>query len=166
MEPTNLELTQDIIANNLYMVLATALNDEPWAAPFFFTIDEDYNFYFVSGKETRHAAHIQKNPRVAIAIFDSREVPEQADGFYVEGIAKMVELDDLQRVMDLVYLKRFPDPLERAQHIHPPEDFFGNNPRRFYQIVPTHIYKLERAKASGVDGRIEISLENLRNKSD
>lgn len=155
---------KDIITNNRYLVLATSLNDAPWAAPLFFAVDNEYNFYFVSGKEARHSIHIQSNANVAITIYDSHEIPERADGVYVEGLAEVVGREDLPRIMEVVYLKRFPDEQERSLHVHPPEDFLGDSPRRFYLVTPKKMYKLDRTNTSGVDTRVELDLSKLRNK--
>ncbi len=116
-----------IIMEKRYMILATSKDDIPWAAPLFFGVDSDLNFYFISGKSTRHATHIKQNPNVAVSIFDSHKKPGEADGVYIEGRAGLVEFTAIPRVLLLVYKKRFPNKEERKKHLHPAEDFLGIN---------------------------------------
>ena len=49
-------------------VIATSLNDKPWAASVFFAFDEKLNIYFMSSLARRHSEEILKNKRVAFAI--------------------------------------------------------------------------------------------------
>lgn len=162
MDITNVKVARQIIKDNLYMVLSTCENNTPWIAPVFFAADEDYNFYFISGKETLHSLQIEKNPNVAVVVFDSRLIPEEADGVYIEGVASHVPLTELPKVIMLVYQKRFPDPRTLAQHIHDAQDFLGGKPRRFYKIKPSRVFKLDKNNQSEVDRRVEISLADLK----
>jgi len=162
MEHQNATAARQIIESNKYLVLATSLGDVPWVAPLFFAHDAEYNFYFVSGKSTRHSDHIAKNPNVAVTIFDSRKAPEDADGVYVEGRAAVVGIRELPKALMLVYLRRFPDDKIRSLHEHSPKEFFGKNPRRFYKITPNRMYKLDRDNPTSVDRRVEVPLSMLR----
>lgn len=156
-------MAREMIENSLYMVIATSNDNQPWAVPVFFAHDKKYHFYFVSGKETRHVQHIRANEKVAVTIFDSRSTPETVDGIYIEGKAKEVDMFDLPRVIGLVYRKRFPDLRELKKHAHQVYDFWGGKPRRFYEIIPLRIHKLDRENETEVDRRIEINIDDLCN---
>jgi uncharacterized protein YhbP (UPF0306 family) len=160
----NIQIARNIIKDNLFMVLATSSkNNEPWATPVFFAVDDQYNFFFISGKETRHALYINDNPLVSAVIFDSTATPETADGVYIEGKASEVSITRLPKVLNLVYRKRFPNPLELANHMHVIHDFLDGKPRRFYQITPYKMYKLDKNNTTEVDKRVELNLDQLRN---
>lgn len=158
----NIQLAQKIIDSNQYMTLATCKDNIPWVAPVFFATDKNRNFYFLSGKETRHILEIENNPNVALSIYDSREIPENIDGVYIEGVASQVSLKELPKAINLLYKKRFPDPRELKQHLHTVEDFLGGKPRRFFKIAPNHIYKLDLDNTSEVDRKVEIDISVLK----
>lgn len=81
------ELVRELISENDYLTLATTDGERPWVAPVQYTADEHLNLYFVSLPTSRHAAHIEKNPAVGVAIFDSRQPPFTGRGLQVDGIA-------------------------------------------------------------------------------
>lgn len=62
------ERAKRIIANNLYLILATSHDDQPWSTPVFFASDQQ-TFYWYSQKTTRHSQNILHNPQVAASIF-------------------------------------------------------------------------------------------------
>lgn len=80
---------REVIAENQYLTLATSDRDRPWAAPVQFCYDESLDFYFVSLPTSRHAQHIEQNPAVALAIFDSQQPPFTGRGVQVEGLASV-----------------------------------------------------------------------------
>jgi nitroimidazol reductase NimA-like FMN-containing flavoprotein (pyridoxamine 5'-phosphate oxidase superfamily) len=158
----NAQLARKIIDDNKYMTLATCKDTMPWVAPLFFATDKNFNFYFLSGKEARHVIEIKGNPNVALSIYDSREIPERADGVYIEGVASQVPLKELLSAMNLLYKKRFPNPRELKEHLHSTVDFLGDKPRRFFKVVPKHIYKLDQENSSEVDKKVEIDISTLK----
>ncbi|HYT43686.1 MAG TPA: pyridoxamine 5'-phosphate oxidase family protein [Methylomirabilota bacterium] len=163
MEDKNIAKTRRIIASNRYMSLASSFENHPWIASVFFAVDEYYNFYFVSAKDSSHAMHIQYNSEVAIAIFDSQEPPEIVDGVQIAGFARILEGLDLQKAMEVYYHKRFPKVEERANHYRSPDNFLNNSVRRFFRVNPTHIYTVD-LNITDVDRRIEVELESLRGR--
>lgn len=87
------KVAKEIIANNIYMTIATAsLDGKPWISPVFFAYDERYNLFWVSDKNSRHSTTIRNNPQVAIVIFDSKAPEGTADAVYIE--AEVEELSD------------------------------------------------------------------------
>ncbi len=158
----NLRKTKKIIEKNAYLVLGTCRNDIPWTAPLFYASDKSLDFYFVSGKETRHVKDLEENSNVSVTIFDSQATPEEADGIYIEGTARQVAVSELPKAIKLIYKKRFTDPSELKKHVHEVDDFLGHNPRRFYKIKTGRIYKLDTESTSEVDKRVEIDIEKMR----
>jgi uncharacterized protein YhbP (UPF0306 family) len=148
-----------IIVSNKYLTLATAdAQGIPWAAPLFYAYDDEYNFYFLSAKDSLHAEHIEVNHRVALAIFDSTVPLGEGDGVQIEGHAEMAGFSELPRIIHLYYKQRFVDIKERARHTHGVEDFAGLAIRRFYKVVPIRAYTLD-TDATSVDRRVEIDLK-------
>lgn len=69
------EVVEQVIENNDFLALSTTDGTEPWVAPIEFFRDDDWNIYFFSTTDSRHAAHIEANETVAVAMWD-REQPE------------------------------------------------------------------------------------------
>lgn len=82
-------LVRAIISENNYMTIATSDGHRPWLAPVQFCVDDHLNFYFVSLPGSRHARHIEYNPEVGIAIFDSQQKLFTGRGLQVEGLAAL-----------------------------------------------------------------------------
>lgn len=159
MQNSDIDRAKEIIQNNRYLSLATTLEGEPWVAVLYYAIDKYYNFFFLSAKTSCHALHIQQNPKVAFTIYNSQELPENADGVQVAGLAHMLTgTADILHAIDIYYLRRFPDEKIRAEHLHSPQDFRDNTLRRFFRITPTHLYALD-TNSTKIDRRIEVSLE-------
>ena len=150
-----------IIRENRYMTLATCSEGSPWIAPLAYVVDANYNFYWYSAIDVRHSQHIKRNPHAAVAIYNSTEPSDIADGLQMSGTASEVSESDLARVMDLYWKQSFPDEQVRSQWMRPAKDFTGNAIQRFYQFTPTQIYKPDPSDIK-VDRRMEINLEELR----
>lgn len=63
------EKVKRIITNNLFMTLATSSEGQPWSTPVFYALDEEFNFYWYSRKDTRHSQNINDNDKVSASIF-------------------------------------------------------------------------------------------------
>lgn len=161
MQDMNVEKARQIIASNRYMTLATCRNNLVWIAPVAYAVDESYNFYWYSTIDATHSQQIAYNPDVAIAIFNSTEPSETADGLQLSGIAAVVEDNELLQVMNMYWLQQFPDPDARATWIRPIEDFSGNAIQRFFKFTPLEVYKLD-TEILEVDRRLPINLDKLR----
>jgi uncharacterized protein YhbP (UPF0306 family) len=81
------ELVREIVAENHYLSLATTDGAEPWVAPVEYAFDEHLNLYFVSLTTSRHARQIERNPMVAVAIFDSQQPAFTGKGVQIRGRA-------------------------------------------------------------------------------
>lgn len=147
MEITQLEMiAKDIIKSNIYLTLATS-DDEPWAAPLFYAVSEDYTFYFISQMDSLHTKHILKNPNVAFAIFDSQQKEGTGNGIQGSGKAyplKDEELDEAFKWYHTTYVEM------------KKESFTGSAPYRFFKIIPEHFYVLD--PDAPTDKRVEVNL--------
>lgn len=161
MGDRNVEKARQIITSNRYMTLSTCWGNEVWTAPLAYCVDEEYNFYWYSTTDAIHSQHLAYNPNVAVAIFNSTEPSETADGLQMSGVAGVVDDHDLVRVMDIYWIQQFPDEEARRNWIRPPEMFSGNAIQRFFQFTPKEVYKLDTTILE-VDRRLPINLEWLR----
>jgi nitroimidazol reductase NimA-like FMN-containing flavoprotein (pyridoxamine 5'-phosphate oxidase superfamily) len=76
---------------NSLLGLATADTDgRPWVSPVFYSLDDDYQLYWVSDVDAQHSANVRRRPGVTIVIHDV--VDGQTDAVYIEADA--VELND------------------------------------------------------------------------
>lgn len=99
------EKAKRILANNLFMTLATvSAGEQPWSTPVFYAVDEHYNFYWYSRKDTRHSQNIKENNKVSLSIF-STSGEDEGTGVYVEGEASELTEEELSHAMN-VYAKK------------------------------------------------------------
>lgn len=156
-----IEKTRKIIAENKYLTLATGCENDIWIAGLAYAVDKEYHFFFYSAKNSRHAMHIEKNPNVAFSIYNSTLPTEEVDGLQFSGTVSEVSLFELPHVISLYYEQSFPDEVVRQAWRQPLEAFKGLAIKRFYKIVPTHVYKIDLSIIE-VDLRFEVDLEELR----
>ena len=83
----------EILKSNIYLTLATTDGKLPWAAPVFYCLDEDFNFYFISQMDSVHTVHILKQPKVAFAVFDSHQPEGEGNGVQGSGSVSLLKGD-------------------------------------------------------------------------
>ncbi len=152
------EKARDIVRVNRYMTLATCDGESVWIAPIAYVVDADYNFYWYSATDARHSQHIQRNPHVAVSIYNSTEPSDIVSGLQLAGTAQAVEGPELQQVMDFYWQQSFPDERVRARWMRPIEDFSGTAIQRFYRFTPTRVYMPDPSN----NRRMEVNLEEIR----
>ena len=144
------------------MVLGTTDGNEPWVSPVFFAADTNFNLYFISYNDSQHVINILKNQKVAVAIFDSNQVPGPVNGVQLKGTCLPVEKDYLAKLIEFFYTKRFPDPEEKKQHNLNVEQFTKIKGRvaHFYRVIPQSVYLLDNSHGTK-DRRIEINIHQI-----
>lgn len=160
MEDLSITKTRQIIIANRYLCLASCFHETPWAAPLAYVVDAEYNFYFYSAINSLHGEQIKHNPLVAFAIYDSTADSDSVDGLQIAGRAEEISRSALPRITKLYWYQSFMDEAARNRWMRPDDDFHYPAIKRFYQITPTKIYKLDLTKRE-VDLRIEIPLREL-----
>ena len=104
------EKARHVIETNNYVTVATTDNEgNPWAAPVFFAYDKDYNLYFLSAVDSRHAENLAQNPNIAAVIFDSTSPVGQSDGVQLEGKVIPVERKAVAKVINIYCKRLFPN---------------------------------------------------------
>jgi len=150
------QIAKKIIESNLYLTLATSDGETPWAAPVFYAVDGEYNFYFISPADSVHVQHLLKNPQVAVAIFDSHQREGTATGLQVKGTARLVEEKDYSRVIEIFNKKR----KSLGASLITLEMFQGTE-RRMFKIEPSKFYVPDEEywKTHRLDRRVEVTLD-------
>lgn len=175
------QLAREIIEKNQYMTIGTADSDgNPWVSPVVYAYDNRWNFYFVSIPDSKHCTNIKKNNKVALAIFDSRQLLGEGVGLQTEGEARVLNaVESLQAAA--VYFRA---PRLRGKKSSPPPDvtytertsfkrkcpygklrnsfntalksFLQKKIYRFYKVTPTKVWMNDpNAK---IDVRVGVEL--------
>ena len=151
---------KEIIANNIYMTIATASTDgSPWVSPVFFAYDDKYNLYWTSDKNSRHSNLVRKNELVAIVIFDSSAPEGEGDGVYFE--ARASELNDRKEVEKAMIILGARVKQDEFR-IKKTTEVTEGGAWRIYKAVPYKTSKLkdgEYINEQYIDCRIEIDLK-------
>ena len=113
--------------------------------------------YWFSALEAKHSQHINGNPSVAVAIFNSTEPSDTVDGLQMIGIATGVGLVDLPSVADHYWHSSFPDSKVRARWQRPNDDFRDSAPQRFYKFEPRKVFKVD-PDSTKIDRRLLVDL--------
>jgi nitroimidazol reductase NimA-like FMN-containing flavoprotein (pyridoxamine 5'-phosphate oxidase superfamily) len=97
---TNIEQSKSdalkFLRENTTAVVATSFNDEPRASTVYYFMDDDFNFYFVTKRNTSKYIHAEANPRAAIVVGTGPEhITIQAFG----KVELLVEDDQREKVL-------------------------------------------------------------------
>ncbi len=153
MNPT--ETARAIIANNIYITIATvSAGGEPWNTPVSTAHDEDFNFFWISAKDSQHSQNIRDRGSVFAVIFDSTAAEGTGTGVFMQASA--YELNDPVEMAHA--LKCLSDRKQKI--VGTIEQFLGDYPRRIYTAVPSRCWINGDSTINGhfVDRRIEVDL--------
>ena len=128
-----------LLAEHHVMTLATSGADGPWAAAVFYAHD-DLRLYFLSAPTTRHARHIDANPRVAATIQRDYDDWPGIRGLQLVGTVREVAPEDETRVRAL-YQRRY--PLIGGGAGVPRKLLEALDKIRWYEFVPADIYLID-----------------------
>lgn len=149
------EKAKNIIHKILYITIATSnKKGEPWNSPVYSAFDENYNFYWVSWKDSQHSKNIKENNQIFIVIYDSRVPEGTGEGVYIK--AKAYELSDVKEMSHA--LSCLDGRVNKKPHS--PEQFVSNMPRRIYKAIPEKVWMNVDGDVNGeyVDKRVEVDL--------
>ncbi len=156
----NSNIVRQIIDANKFLTLATTDGNSPWASTLFFAVDDRLDLFYTSYNDSVHVKNITRNPEVALVIFDSHAIPgKTTQGVQIKGRCMRVAGEELEKAIETVYLKRFPDPVERLKHDLTAEFFSKPDNERvahIYKITPEKFYILD--KKAGKDTRAEVDM--------
>ena len=149
------EVTKELIAKADYLSLSTTDGTNPWATPLYFAVDEKFNFYFVSRKDTLHSKNLYKNPNVSFCIFNSEDKAFTAQGLQATGIAHEVGLAEALQGLTVIYKKKHPDVDDLKRIKLNVKSVTGLINNRIYCIKLTHVYVLDPNNPD-MDTRVEV----------
>jgi uncharacterized protein YhbP (UPF0306 family) len=144
------DLAGRLAAGQTTMTLATAGDDEAWAAPVYYVFFKSA-FYFLSSPESRHIKEALKNDRASSEIHASGSSWQEIRGLQMSGSIQSVEgrLEAFQVLR--VYLKKFPFT----------KDFFKKNtsmdPESFWQRFGVKLYRFKPSLVYYLDNRIRFA---------
>ena len=142
-------LAKQIIRENKYLTLATA-DQFPWAAPIYYAVNDQQEFYFISQLDSLHTQHIVKNHNVAFAIFDSHQPEGTGNGVQGSGKAYLVEKKEIVKELRWYHSSFLPMKIK---------SFCGAASYRFFKLIPEHIYILDPEATT--DKRVEIFMNSI-----
>jgi uncharacterized protein YhbP (UPF0306 family) len=152
------KLAVEIINNSLYLSLATSVNNDTWVTPLWYATDKDYNFYFVSDKNTKHVTHLIENQKVAFCIFDSNKNPNNVTGLQVSAIAKEINLKEIPGAIKCIFSKNGSEAFkEYSKDWNKVETYSKLANTRIYKLIPTNIWILD-INAEEDNKRVEVKL--------
>jgi nitroimidazol reductase NimA-like FMN-containing flavoprotein (pyridoxamine 5'-phosphate oxidase superfamily) len=155
MADTTTEKARAIIVKTIYITVATfSKNRKPWVTPLYTAYDENYNFFWFSGKNSQHSENVRANNEVAMVIFDSTAPEGTGEGVYMEAL--VFELEDEQEIAHAIGC------LDKRSHSSPRDvfDFVDSSPLRVYKAIPQKVWMNidEKMGSLVVDARIEVNL--------
>ena len=150
------EKSVQILLENRFMDVSTA-NRGPWVAPVFYGVDPDLNFYFVSRTDSRHGNDIENTNKAAVAIWDSTETPESADGLQIKTNAKLVDDINLKEAKKFLFKKRFENVEKSREYIEDAEKYCEGSEKRIFKLETVKMFKL-----SGAYSRTKIDTEKVK----
>jgi nitroimidazol reductase NimA-like FMN-containing flavoprotein (pyridoxamine 5'-phosphate oxidase superfamily) len=140
----------EFLRENTTAVVATSFNDEPRASTVYYYVDDNFNFYFVTKRNTSKYLNIEMNPHVALVIGTG---PEHIT-VQVHGEGKFVA-DDEQK--DTI-LEKLLDILAR-EHVKlwPIDDMpsFKDRHKVVFKITPHKVLFLNLDSSTHTDSRSE-----------
>lgn len=150
----------EVLEDNTLLTLATVNKDgTPHVNTAYFTFDQNINLYIWTEPSTKHSHNVEKNPSVAVTIFDSREPwGKPHKGLQVFGVCKQLDAKE-QEYAFVLYLKRFPKLQELAETS---DDITNKFVSRFYKIR-VDIIKLIDERRYGVETHFVIKIKRDKN---
>lgn len=142
---------KEIIGKIHYLTLATTSAENiPWNSPLAYSVDNNFNFYFGSSKESQHAHNIRNNEKGFVVIYDSTAPDGEGEGVYMT--AKVRELSDAQEIQDAINAMFGKHSKYKIEH------FTGESNLRAYKIEPITFWMNDTDEKEGLffDYRVQI----------
>ena len=155
MDPERLiAVARAIVADNVYMTLATAdAEGRPWASPVWFAAEDYADYYWVSSPESRHSLNLRARPELGVVIFDSHVSPGAGQAVYMEATARELEGSELEEGIRV--FSRVSE--ERVGSAWSLDDVVAPAPLRLYRATASRVSMLDK-DVRGHDARTEVSL--------
>ncbi len=142
---------REYIASHDTLVLATASNDQPWAAALFYVSDPELRLYFISDPDTQHVNQALENPLVSASITDQNQSWQAIQGVQIRGRIAVVDAVERAQV-EQMYSRKFPflakllDSASGADEQRVKERFLAS---KFYALMPDYIRFVDNTQGFG-----------------
>jgi nitroimidazol reductase NimA-like FMN-containing flavoprotein (pyridoxamine 5'-phosphate oxidase superfamily) len=151
------DLARNTIDTNRYLALGTAdATGNPWVSPVWFASEDYRSFHWVSSLDARHSQNLVSRPEVAMAVYDSSQVPGTVEAVYMSGRAEELTGAELVRGIE-IFDRVSRHDLARGwalSDVEPPSIL------RLYRAVASEHFVLIRGRdperGSGVDRRERV----------
>ncbi len=107
-DEAELELLRQFLAEHTTMTLSTVCEDgSGYVSPLFFYFDSACSLYWFSDADSRHSLNLERDSRVAVAIYEEVEGWREIHGVQMFGTAFSVDDRELRRTITRHYIERF-----------------------------------------------------------
>lgn len=127
----------EFLNNQKLLSIATINNELPWIFNVYYSIDKDFNIYFVSPESNNHSKHIKLNSNVSFTSvwFDNSNL-DNRKSIQGRGVcSKVTNIKDVTHALR-IHLKKYP---EWSQFINLNNILNKVIESRVYVIKPTYI---------------------------
>ena len=139
----------EMLKSNIYLTLATTDGDIPWAAPLFYCLDDDFNFYFISQMDSLHTVHVlEKQSKVGFAVFDSHQKEGEGNGVQGSGTVTLLKDDEV-----VEGLKHYSTTFIELK----PELLVAPAPYRLFKLTTDSFFVLD--PEAKTDKRVEVFIK-------
>ena len=129
------------------LVLATADEGGPWAAPLCYARDAGLRLYFLSDPSTRHCRALLRRAEVAGSVQEEASNWEEFAGLQFSGTASPLAEPEAGEVFSL-YAAKFPFAASLIPHA---------GPHRFFRITPRWLRLISNRCGLGVKEELHLS---------
>ena len=151
---------KEVLRDIHHIPVATVNKDgSPHASPVLFVFDSLLHGFWASNPESMHSQNILRDPRVFLAIFDSRE---GHSGLFLSGSA--TELIDPQAVQHGLALLGRLKKILYGDGMADAAEYMPTGRQRIYEFIPQHAWVNHSERQDGAiirDSRYEIPLQQL-----
>jgi uncharacterized protein YhbP (UPF0306 family) len=151
------QMALDLIKEQSTMALATARENQAWAAPVYYVFHKG-NFYFFSDSQSRHIREAHESENVSAAIYPYADTWQGIRGLQMSGRIRSAGagLTAIQALR--AYIAKFPFTKEFFEPGQPLDlENFGKRFRvRFYRLEPDLIFYLDNHIKFGFREEIDL----------
>lgn len=154
----NIRVEQYLRDHNV-ATLATGSAGDLWAAAVFY-VSDGFTLYFLSAPTSRHALHLEQNPRVAVTIQEDYADWLKIKGVQLEGVASELSGTEEEKARRL-YGRKFPVVGLLAQA--PAAIVKALAKVRWYRIDPQRLFFIDNSLGLGQRAEVDLCLpkENI-----
>jgi len=130
------------------MTLATSAGDVPWAATVFYASDE-FELYFFSSPDSRHAQNFAANPRVAVTIQEDYKDWRAIKGIQLEGRVVLVD-GVLEKAKAMaIYARKYADVIKLFTDPGSGGFYKAFLKVKFYRVEPEKLFFIDNEQGFG-----------------